>query len=213
MTEPEYVSFGFGDETSYPLDESRNRDELISTFQEVFRHSPYEEDWSYEDVDSFLGSMQETDYEGFLALDGDDVIGFAWGRILEPGDAEKFPDELQEADTDYFDGSTFYFEELGVAPGHRGQRIGKKLKRKELERVKERKDVSRGLMRTQYNGEELIEVEEDVEAYGDNTRKLGLDSDLGFSPVKVDDAPVIEPVDLVGRAESDERIYMERDLS
>lgn len=213
----EYANFGFEpDKTDYPLENDAKRASLIGSFQMTFNDSPYGENFDYGLMDGFLDDTSDRDYEGRVALIDGRVVGFAWGHRVESDMDSEFPEELQDAETDFFDGEAFYFEELGVVPDFRGEGIGKELKRQELEQVKQRDDISQGLMRTQYNGEELegLELPEEVsnESGTGNETKLGLDVDLGFEPVEVDGGPVIEEVDLVGVDGTDQRIYMSREV-
>lgn len=213
----EYVEFGFDQyETPYPLDQDENRASLIGAFEMAFSDSPYGENFDYDTMESFMEGTEEKDYEGRLALSDGKVIGFAWGYRVESDMTQEFPEELQDTETDFFDGETYYFEELGVLPDYRDRGIGKKLKRQEVEQVRQRDDISRGLMRTQYNGEELegLDVPEEFrEDQGTgNERKLGLDVDLGFEPVEFNGKPVIEEVKLVGTEGSDQRIYMSKEV-
>lgn len=218
-----YFDFGFEpNETDYPLEQDEKRASLIGAFEMAFSDSPYGENFDYDLMDGFLEGTSEKDYEGRLAVSDGAVVGFAWGYRVETGqspgvnDESDFPEELLDSKTDFFDGETYYFEELGVLPDYRDQGIGKELKRQELEKVKQRDDISRGLMRTQYNGEQLegLELPEefrDEEGVG-NEKKLGLDVDLGFEPVEAEGKPVIQEVELVGTEGADQRIYMSREV-
>lgn len=222
-SEVEYVDFGFeSDGTEYPLEDDGKRASLIGAFEMAFSDSPYGENFDYDLMDGFLEGTSEKDYEGRLAISEGTVVGFAWGYRVEPEEAPDvaeepdFPEGLQGTETDFFDGETYYFEELGVLPDYRDQGIGKELKRQELEQVKQRDDISRGLMRTQYNGETLegLEVPEEFRdsRAEENEKKLGLDVDLGFEPVETEGGPAIQEVELVGTEGSDKRIYMDREV-
>jgi len=212
----EYVDFGFEDnETSYPLSRDEYRASLIGTFQMAFNESPYGENFDFETMQSFLDETEEKDYLGRIALVDNNVVGFAWGYKIESGMSSDFPDEIFGPKTELSKGDSYCFEELGVLPDYRGQGIGKELKKKELQQVKQREDISHGFMRTQYNGERLegLELPDGYETgENGNERKLGLDVDLGFEPVEVQGGPVIEEVNLEGTKGSDERIYMSREV-
>ena len=189
----EFVELSY-DDGEYSLSDDRMEASVIGMYQKVFNNSPYEENFDYELAEEILRSVQDRDTEGLLALDKGMPVGFAWGEVLKPEDREDFPGEVPE---EFFSGDSYYFAELGVLPDYRDQGIGKELKKRELDRVKEREDLSKGLMRTS--------VEE-------NEKKLGLDSDLGFRTLEPDGEPVTEEVESVGADGTDTRGYFWRPL-
>lgn len=209
MNDIEYVPFGFDEEeTFYPLNNPQYRDQLIETFQSVFtaENSPYDEAWSYEDVDDFLDWTSEVDYRGILAVDTaeDDFAGFTWGysvdpqnRLIEP--EEKFPDGVEDVRPDIYDGNTFMLDEIGVDPDYRRQGIGRGLESRLLEELDESSDTERVMQRTQWSGQ--------------NTGKLRLDGSLGFQAfLQEENNPVTQEVPFVGKEGSDERIYLFQEL-
>ncbi|WP_414837307.1 GNAT family N-acetyltransferase [Candidatus Nanosalina sp. VS9-1] len=176
----------------YSLSDEKMESAVIGMYQRVFNNSPYGENFDYELAEDIVQGIRGKDTEGLLAVQDGMPVGFAWGEVLEPGDREIFPDEIPG---EFFDGSSYYFAELGVLPDYRDQGLGKELKRRELEKVKNREDIDKGLMRTS--------VEE-------NDKKLGLDSDLGFEALEPDGEPVTEEVESVGVEGSDLRGYFWR---
>lgn len=203
----DYVEFGFEEEeTSFPLDVERNRAALIETYRTVYRDSLYEEAFTYDEVDRELERYRANrNYEGVLAVDGADVIGFGFGFQLVPAmnDTEwrtehDFVVTGSEDDHlgSYFEGDTYYFAELGVLPEMRRNDIGYELKRRELERVKDLDYVDRGLMRTRK----------------DNRGKIrGIDEPLGFERLPWETE--VDERRKSGEVETDIRIWMETDLS
>lgn len=202
------MEMGFdSSETTYPLTQgSSERASLIGSFQTIFNeeNSPYDENWDYETTDGFLEWTSQQDYEGFLALDEGKVIGFSWGYKVDPGEInvdKKFPEELQQADIDFYDGETFMIDEVGVMPGYRGQGLGKKLEENLMNTLVDRDDISRVMQRTQLSE--------------DNQAKLNLDYQLGFNPVTygTENEAVLQEVDFVGTSGSDERVYLWREAN
>jgi ribosomal protein S18 acetylase RimI-like enzyme len=206
----EYVPFGFGeDETSHPLDNPDYRDELIETFQGVFtaENSPYDEDWSYEDVDEFLEWTSQVEYAGVLAFDtvSDELAGFTWGYRIDPEDElinpdEKFPDGIEDVVPEVYDGGTFMLDEIGVDPEYRLQGIGSELESRLLQELGQSSQIEIVMQRTQWSGE--------------NTGKLRLDGRMGFQALLQgeDNDPVTQEVPFVGTDGSDERIYLLQEL-
>lgn len=203
----EYVDFGFDEnETSKPLNSESNRLSLIESYQDVFLNSLYEEDFSYEEVDNLLKEYEEElNYEGVLAVEEGNIIGFAFGFQLtsemnnEDWRAEHdFTATNSEVDAlgQFFQGDTYYFAELGVIEDERGRGIGKDLKREELERVENNSEYEKALMRTNQNNERKIE---------------GVDQPLGFEklPWKTE----VEQRRESGEIEKDTRIWMSKDVS
>ncbi|PSG99186.1 MAG: hypothetical protein BRC29_03605 [Nanohaloarchaea archaeon SW_7_43_1] len=204
----EYADLGFDSkETTYPLSKDENLASLIGAFQMTFNDSVYQENWDYEFTKDIIAGLQDEDYEGILALNEGTVVGFAWGYVPESEEMRTdndFPDELQEVDTSFLDGETYWFNELGVVEDWRNQGLGKRLKEKELDRIAERQDISRGLERTNFEDE--------------NEKKLGLDSDLGFEPVNYEGEPLVKEIEQIGVEDeegnpmTDPRVYMWREL-
>lgn len=209
MSSVEYVDFGFSEEeTKRPLQDSY-RDSLIETFQEVFtvENSPYDEDWSYEAVDDFLDKTENKDYKGTIAFDTqtEEVVGFTWGYRVDPKQVnidEKFPEELDDIDTEVYDGETFMIDEVGVDPEYRRRGIGRSLEQSLLQKLQQDDQISRAMQRTQWSGE--------------NIPKLQLDYELGFDPFTYSDGvaekPVLQEVPFVGKTGGDERVYLGKDL-
>ena len=212
MSNIKYVPFGFsGNETSYPLNDQCNRDDLIEIFQEVFtaENSPYDEDWSYEDVDGFLEDTSQMDYTGVLAVDStvDELVGFAWGYRIDPRNdlidpEEKFPSEVQNVKPEMYDGDGFMLDEIGVDPDYRAQGIGTELESRLLEELDEDTEIERVMQRTQWSGQ--------------NIPKLQLDNNMGFDVLTFQDGradkPVLQEVEFVGKDGSDERAYLTQEL-
>lgn len=210
MSNIEYVPFGFDtSETSYPLDDPQNRDELIETFQNVFtaENSPYKEDWSYDDVDDFLDWTSQVEYEGVLAIDRslDEVAGFTWGYRIDPTNElinpdEKFPEGVEEVMPEMYDGNSFMLDEIGVDPDYRRQGRGTELESRLINELEDNPDIDRVMQRTQWSGE--------------NTGKLRLDGSLGFQALLQgnENDPVTQEVEFVGKEGSDERIYLFQEL-
>lgn len=210
MNSIDFVDLGFRpSETIYPLQDGY-RDSLIETFQEIFtvENSPYDEDWSYEKVDSFLEWTENQDYEGVLAIDkeADEVVGFTWGYRIDPDKIdtdEKFPEELEDTSIELYDGETFMIDEVGVDPDYRSRGIGRSLEEDLLEKLERDEEISRVMQRTQWSGE--------------NIPKLQLDYYLGFTPFTysegVAEKPVIQEVPFVGNTGGDERAYLWKNLN
>lgn len=210
MSNIEYVPFGFDtSETSYPLDDPQNRDELIETFQNVFtaENSPYKEDWSYDDVDDFLDWTSQVEYEGVLAIDRslDEVAGFTWGYSIDPTNElinpdEKFPEGVEEVIPEMYDGNSFMLDEIGVDPDYRRQGRGTELESRLINELEDNPDIDRVMQRTQWSEE--------------NTGKLRLDGSLGFQALLQgnENDPVTQEVEFVGKEGSDERIYLFQEL-
>lgn len=210
MSNIEYVPFGFDEEeTSYPLDVPEYRDELIETFQKVFtiENSPYDEDWSYSDVDDFLDWTSQVDYRGILALDrvSDELAGFTWGYRIDPENElidpdKKFPEEVKQVMPEIYDGNSFMLDEIGVDPEYRRQRIGSNLESMVLDKLDVDGEIDRVMQRTQWSGE--------------NTGKLRLDGKMGFQAFLqgAENDPVTQEVEFVGKQGSDERIYLFQEL-
>lgn len=190
----EFAEMTYDEDAEYSLSDDRFEAALIGGFQKAFNDSPYEENFDYEMTEEIFRGIRDRDTEGVLAVEDGVPVGFAWGEVLEPGDRERFPDQVPE---EFFSGSGYYFAELGVLPDYRDQGIGKELKSRELDRVKQREDLERGLMRTSIEG---------------NEKKLGLDSDLGFEPLETDGELVTEEVDSYGVDGSDLRGYFWRNI-
>lgn len=182
------------DPGEYSLSDEAFETAAIGVYQRVFNNSPYQEDFNYELAEEIVKSIEDRDTEGFIALDDGMPVAFGWGEVLEASDREEFPSEVPG---EFFEGNSFYFAELGVLPAYRDQGIGKEIKRRELEKVRERNDLEKGLMRTS--------VEE-------NEKKLGLDNDLGFDALEPEGEIVTEEVETVGREDSDLRGYFWRPL-
>lgn len=209
MSNVEYVDFGFSEEeTSRPL-QDEYRDSLIETFREVFtiENSPYDEDWSYEQVDDFLDKTQNKDYIGTIAVDTqtEEVVGFTWGYRVDPQQIntdEKFPGELEDIGTELYDGETFMIDEVGVDPEYRRRGIGRNLEQSLLQKLRQDNQISRAMQRTQWSGE--------------NIPKLQLDYELGFDPFTYSDGvaekPVLQEVPFVGNPGGDERVYLGKGL-
>lgn len=204
----ELVDFGYSSgETDYPIEKnSVERASLIGGFQTVFteENSPYDENWNYGTVNDFLNWTAEQDYEGLLAVENGRVAGFAWGYRIDPEsiDVQKFPEELSEFETEFYDGNTFMIDEVGVMPEYRGNGLGTELESGLLEKTRERNDISRVIQRTQWSGE--------------NQAKLALDRKLGFEVLTYSEGrvekPVLQEVDFVGTEGSDQRAYLWKDL-
>lgn len=206
----EYVPFGFDrTETSYPLNNTKYRDELIETFQDVFteENSPYDEEWSYDDVDDFLEWTSGVDYSGVMAVDtvSEDLAGFTWGYRIDPQSKlinpdEKFPGGVEKVRPDMYDGNSFMLDEIGVDPECRRRGIGSNLESMLLEELEEDDEIERVMQRTQWSGE--------------NTGKLKLDGRMGFQAFLEGDEndPVTQEVEFVGTEGSDERIYLFQEL-
>lgn len=207
LDEVEYFDFGFSqEETEYPLNDPARRGSLIGAFETVFtgENSPYNENWDYETLDSFLDWTEEQDYEGTLAVQDGRVIGFSWGyRVdLELEEIEeKFPEELRELEEEIYDGETFMIDEVGVLPGpYRNEGIGTEVEKRTLQKAEKRDDIFRAMQRTQWSGE--------------NSGKLRLDGKLGFKAFLEgeENNPVTQEVEFVGKPGSDERVYLWKDL-
>ena len=194
MNDVEFVDLTYDEDAEYSLSDESLEASLVGVYQKVFNRSPYEENFDYELAEDIIQGIQERDTEGLLAISDDRPVGFAWGEVLEPGDREDFPEEVPGS---FFEGDSYYFAELGVLPDYRDQGLGKELKQREMEKVKDREDIDKGLMRTS--------VEE-------NEKKLGLDDDLGFEALEPDGEIVTEEVDSVGTEGSDLRGYFWRPL-
>lgn len=190
MNDVEFAELSY--DGDYSLEDEAFETAVIGTYQRVFNDSPYEEDFNYELAEEIIQSIEGTDTEGFIAVDDGMPVAFGWGEVLEASDREDFPDEVPEQ---FFNGKSFYFAELGVLPSYRDQGIGKEIKRRELEEMKNREDLDRGMMRTSIE---------------DNEKKLGLDEDLGFEALEPDGEIVSERVDSVGTEGSDLRGYFWR---
>lgn len=208
---PEIELYRFGEswlDSHYPLEEgSARRASLIGSFQTIFNkeNSPYDENWDYETLNSFLNWTFEQDYEGYIAMKRNCIAGFTWGYRIEPERVEieeKFPQKLSELETDIFDGRTLMMDEIGVMPDYRGEGLGKALESMLLEKADYRDDISRLIQRTQWSGQ--------------NIPKLQLDNTLNFQPFTYcegrTEKPVLEEVEFVGKAGSDERIYLWKEL-
>lgn len=205
----DWYEFGFDSkETDYPLEpNSSERASLIGAFETVFNgeNSPYDENWDYENLDEFLDSTEEKDYEGVIVVDEGRVAGFAWGYRIDPSGPEmegKFPGELDFVDEEIYDGSTFMIDEVGVMPDYRGQKLGTRIESALLDRMERRDDISRVMQRTQWSGQ--------------NIPKLVIDTRLGFDKFTfsegVAEEPVLEEVEFVGKDGSDERVYLWKEL-
>ena len=190
MNDLEFAELSY--DGDYSLEDEAFETAVIGTYQRVFNDSPYEEDFNYELAEEIIQSIEGTDTEGFVAVDDGMPVAFGWGEVLEASDRGEFPEKVPE---EFFDGKSFYFAELGVLPSYRDQGIGKEIKRRELEEVKSREDLDRGMMRTSIE---------------DNEKKLGLDEDLGFEALEPDGEIVSERVDSVGTEGSDLRGYFWR---
>jgi GNAT superfamily N-acetyltransferase len=190
----EFAPLTYDEDAQYSLSDDRFEASVIGAFQKTFNDSPYEENFDYEMTEDIFRGIQEKDTEGLLALEDGVPVGFAWGEVLEPGDSQEFPQEVPD---EFFDGTSYYFAELGVLPDYRDQGIGKELKQKELEKVKDRQDLDKGLMRTSIEG---------------NEKKRGLDEDLGFQRLEPDGELVTEEVDTYGVEGSDLRGYFWRPI-
>lgn len=193
MDELEFTEMSYQD-GKYSLNDEAFETAVIGMYQRVFNDSPYQENFDYELAEEIVQGIADRDTEGFLAVDDGLPVAFGWGEVLEASDRSEFPERVPE---EFFDGDSFYFAELGVLPDYRDQGIGKEIKRRELETVKSREDLDRGLMRTS--------IEE-------NEKKLGLDDDLGFKALEPSGEQVTEEVDTVGRDDSDLRGFFWRPL-
>ena len=203
----ELFEFGYEPgETDYPLNDPAGRASLIGSFQMVFNgdNSPYDENWDYRTTNDFIEWTAEQDYEGVLAVDDGRVVGFSWGYRVDPDTVDvydKFPEELENVESDIFDGETFIIDEVGVLPGtYRGKGLGTRVEGELIEKVEARNDIDRIMQRTQWSP--------------DNTGKLRLDGKFDFKAFLngEENQPVTQEVGLVGNTESDTRIYLGREV-
>lgn len=108
--------------------------EVFTVYDAVFGDRPDERQWRAEMYDRHFAR------DGFrlsVALDGDQLVGFAWGYVGERG--QYWPDRVVEAlpkgVTDEWVGGHFEFVELAVLPENRKRGLGRRLHDVLLEEV------------------------------------------------------------------------------
>jgi GNAT superfamily N-acetyltransferase len=148
-----YLQFGFNQEESkIDLSLEENRESFINAYQEAFKNSVYNENFSKEEVNGILDWYQENaDYEGILIVDDSEIVGFSFGFRLEPEfDNEKWRRKkgFENVPESYFDGETFYYAELGLEEEYREEGIGKESASAVFDEVESMESMSRLLVRT-----------------------------------------------------------------
>jgi len=192
------VDLSFNPESLYSLSDEKYLSALIGSYSCTFNNSVYNDNFDYETAEQIITGLEDRDFEGLMAIENNVPVGFAFGYVLESQDRENFPEELSRCEENFFENSAFYFAELGVLEEYRNQGIGKGLKSAELDRIKDRDDVEKGLMRTSNTSE--------------NKKKLQIDHDLGFEEVLVDGEVLTETVEAIGENLEDERMYLWREV-
>lgn len=148
-----YLQFGFNQEESkIDLSLEENRESFISAYQEAFKNSVYNENFSKEEVNEILDWYQENaDYEGILIVDDSDIVGFSFGFRLEPefnNEGWRREKGFENVPESYFDGETFYYAELGLEEEYREEGIGKESASAVFDEVESMESMSRLLVRT-----------------------------------------------------------------
>jgi len=98
---------------------------LIACYQAVFAGPPWNEEWTFEQVQSDLAHEITDDASCWLAWHAEDLIGFCWGY---PIDASMLKGKLDiSLPSSCSKGKLAYQDDLGVLEGYRGQGIAKQL--------------------------------------------------------------------------------------
>lgn len=77
-------------------------------FVEIFNDEPWNDQWTFERALTYITEFFQTpNFQGYLAMDGDDIIGFIYG-----------------VKRSWWSGDEFFIHEMGVKPAYHGQEIG-----------------------------------------------------------------------------------------
>lgn len=101
-------------------------DEVFAVYDDVFGDRPDQEEWR---ADLFDRHRARDGFRLAAAWEGDELSGFAWGYIGQPGQfwTDWVNDTLPAEVTSEWLGGHFEFVELAVAPEHRRHGLGRRL--------------------------------------------------------------------------------------
>ncbi len=101
-------------------------DEVFAVYDEVFGDRPDRQEWR---VDLFDRHRAREGFRLATAWEGDELSGFAWGYIGQPGQfwTDQVKDTLPAEVTRTWLGGHFEFVELAVTPEHRRHGLGRRL--------------------------------------------------------------------------------------